>query len=250
MDLTRPLTIAPTDGRKAGVWDRLMDAVTKAHDGKVQMIDSSIVREHQHAYGVRKSGVRCVGRSRTSSARRSRASSRFCSPPAGKPHQPRADGGRQARRTGDIEAQLDGGRNLVDVLPAGSRGTYELLAELRLRAYRCCSSRAADASAVSSVAPEPYSASHASPAPHISVSPWPCRQAAVMPAPPVRQRLGNAGSPFPGLRPASSAGAPSSSHCSALKYRTVEPMPRTCVLVQNWGYGVSRVRSPLFGDDS
>ena len=40
--------------RKAGVWDRLMDAVTKAHDGKVQMIDSSIVRVHQHASGVKK----------------------------------------------------------------------------------------------------------------------------------------------------------------------------------------------------
>src|SRR5262245_18982048 len=40
--------------RKAGVWDRLMDAVTKAHDGKVQMIDGSIVRGHQHASGVKK----------------------------------------------------------------------------------------------------------------------------------------------------------------------------------------------------
>src|SRR6185295_4357903 len=39
-------------------------------------------------WGERKSGVRCVGRSRTSSARRSRASPRFCSPSAGKPHQP------------------------------------------------------------------------------------------------------------------------------------------------------------------
>src|ERR1700709_2200861 len=25
--------------RKAGVWDRLMDAITRAHDGNVQMID-------------------------------------------------------------------------------------------------------------------------------------------------------------------------------------------------------------------
>jgi transposase len=33
--------------RKAGVWDRLMDAITKAHNGKVQMIDTSIVRIHQ-----------------------------------------------------------------------------------------------------------------------------------------------------------------------------------------------------------
>jgi len=40
--------------RKAGIWDRLMEAVVKAHDGKVQMIDSSIVRVHQHASGVKK----------------------------------------------------------------------------------------------------------------------------------------------------------------------------------------------------
>ncbi len=35
--------------RKAGVWDRLMDAITEAYDGDVQMIDSSSVRVHQHA---------------------------------------------------------------------------------------------------------------------------------------------------------------------------------------------------------
>jgi transposase len=40
--------------RKAGVRDRLMDAVTQAHDGQVQMIDSSIVRVHQHASGPKK----------------------------------------------------------------------------------------------------------------------------------------------------------------------------------------------------
>lgn len=34
--------------RKAGVWDRLMDAITKAHDGRVQMIDTSIVRVRRH----------------------------------------------------------------------------------------------------------------------------------------------------------------------------------------------------------
>ena len=45
--------------RKAGVWDRLMDTVTKAHDGKLQMIDSSIVRVHQHAAGAKK-GVEIV----------------------------------------------------------------------------------------------------------------------------------------------------------------------------------------------
>ena len=40
--------------RKAGIWDKLMDAIVKAHDGEVQMIDSSIVRVHQHASGVKK----------------------------------------------------------------------------------------------------------------------------------------------------------------------------------------------------
>lgn len=43
-----------TRWRKAGIWDRMMDAIVKAHDGKVQMIDSSIVRVHQHASGVKK----------------------------------------------------------------------------------------------------------------------------------------------------------------------------------------------------
>lgn len=34
--------------RKAGVWDRLMDEITKLYDGDVQMIDTSIIRVHQH----------------------------------------------------------------------------------------------------------------------------------------------------------------------------------------------------------
>ncbi len=46
--------------RKPGIWDRLMDAIVKARDGDVQMIDSSIVRVYQHASGVKKSGVRCL----------------------------------------------------------------------------------------------------------------------------------------------------------------------------------------------
>jgi transposase len=40
--------------RKAGIPDGMMDAIVKAHDGKVQMIDSSIVRVHQHASGPKK----------------------------------------------------------------------------------------------------------------------------------------------------------------------------------------------------
>ena len=35
--------------RKAGIWDQLLKAVSEAYDGKIQMIDSSIVRVHQHA---------------------------------------------------------------------------------------------------------------------------------------------------------------------------------------------------------
>jgi transposase len=37
--------------RRAGVWSRIMDAVTAAHDAAVQMIDTSIVRVHQHWSG-------------------------------------------------------------------------------------------------------------------------------------------------------------------------------------------------------
>jgi len=45
--------------RKAGVWDRLMDAITKAHDGTVQMIDTSIVRVHQQG-ATAKRGVEII----------------------------------------------------------------------------------------------------------------------------------------------------------------------------------------------
>ena len=45
--------------RKAGVWDRIMDAVTKTQDADVRMIDTSIVRVHQHAAGAKK-GVEFV----------------------------------------------------------------------------------------------------------------------------------------------------------------------------------------------
>jgi len=34
--------------RKAGVWDRIMNGLSVAHDARVQMIDTSIVRVHQH----------------------------------------------------------------------------------------------------------------------------------------------------------------------------------------------------------
>jgi transposase len=40
--------------RKAGVWDRLLRAVSKAYDGDIQMIDSSSIRVHQHAANGKK----------------------------------------------------------------------------------------------------------------------------------------------------------------------------------------------------
>ena len=50
--------------RKAGVWDKLMDAIIEAHDGKVQMIDSSSVRVHQQA-AAQKTGWRRLYRSKS-----------------------------------------------------------------------------------------------------------------------------------------------------------------------------------------
>ena len=40
--------------RKAGAWDRLMDAISAAHDGTIQMIDSTSIRAHQQAATVKK----------------------------------------------------------------------------------------------------------------------------------------------------------------------------------------------------
>src|SRR4029079_18902097 len=34
--------------RRAGVWDRIMTGLSAAHDAAVQMIDTSVVRVHQH----------------------------------------------------------------------------------------------------------------------------------------------------------------------------------------------------------
>nr|WP_281354021.1 IS5 family transposase [Mesorhizobium zhangyense] len=42
--------------RKAGVWDRLLAAVSTAFDGDIVMIDSSCVRVHQHATTAKKRG--------------------------------------------------------------------------------------------------------------------------------------------------------------------------------------------------
>ena len=48
--------------RKAGVWDRLLEAVSKAYDGDIQMIDSSSIRVHQHAASANSDVVAWVAR--------------------------------------------------------------------------------------------------------------------------------------------------------------------------------------------
>ena len=49
--------------RRAGIWDRILQALTRAHDAAVQMIDTSMVRVHQHACiadsGNQNTGVFC-----------------------------------------------------------------------------------------------------------------------------------------------------------------------------------------------
>ena len=42
--------------RKAGVWDHLLEAVSAAYDGDIQIIDSSSIRVHQHAANGKKNG--------------------------------------------------------------------------------------------------------------------------------------------------------------------------------------------------
>src|SRR5215470_889043 len=38
--------------RRAGVWSQIMDALAAAHEAAVQMIDTSIVRVHQHGASI------------------------------------------------------------------------------------------------------------------------------------------------------------------------------------------------------
>jgi transposase len=50
--------------RRAGVWDRIMNALTAGHDAAVQMIDTSIVRVHQHGACIAANSEQLMGRSR------------------------------------------------------------------------------------------------------------------------------------------------------------------------------------------
>jgi hypothetical protein len=50
--------------RQAGVWDRIMDALAAGHNAAVQMIDTSVVRVHQHGACVADNNHQDMGRSR------------------------------------------------------------------------------------------------------------------------------------------------------------------------------------------
>src|SRR6202521_5124607 len=50
--------------RQAGIWDQIMEALAAAHDGAVQMIDTSVVRVHQHGACVAGNREQHMGRSR------------------------------------------------------------------------------------------------------------------------------------------------------------------------------------------
>jgi transposase len=50
--------------RKAGVWDQIMDALAAGPDAAVQMIDTSIIRVHQHGACIADNNQEDMGRSR------------------------------------------------------------------------------------------------------------------------------------------------------------------------------------------
>src|SRR5882757_8525671 len=50
--------------RRAGVWDQIKDAPAAGHDAAVQMIDTSVVRVHQHGACIADNNHQDIGRSR------------------------------------------------------------------------------------------------------------------------------------------------------------------------------------------
>src|SRR5688500_11243128 len=50
--------------QRAGVWAKIMSALAGAHDAAVQMIDSSIIRAHQHGACITRNRKQSMGRSR------------------------------------------------------------------------------------------------------------------------------------------------------------------------------------------
>jgi transposase len=54
--------------RLAGIWDQIMEALAAAHDGAVQMIDTSVVRVHQHGACIAGNREQHMGRMTIGSA--------------------------------------------------------------------------------------------------------------------------------------------------------------------------------------
>jgi transposase len=50
--------------RKAGIWDTILEAVSHVREAAVQMLDTTIVRVHQHAACIKPDERNCTGRSR------------------------------------------------------------------------------------------------------------------------------------------------------------------------------------------
>ena len=61
---TRPATIGLFASDGARVWAKIMTALASAHDAAVQMIDTSIVRVHQHGACITRNRRQSMGRSR------------------------------------------------------------------------------------------------------------------------------------------------------------------------------------------
>jgi transposase len=50
--------------RKAGIWDQILETIAAASDVAVQMIDTSVIRVHQHGSCTKEGEHLCTGRSR------------------------------------------------------------------------------------------------------------------------------------------------------------------------------------------
>ena len=88
--------------RRAGVWGGIMNALAAPHDASVQMIDTSIVRVHQHAACIARNRRQSMGRSRGGSDQQDSCGGRYQRPacPA------RAHDGRGARQSARRETPV------------------------------------------------------------------------------------------------------------------------------------------------
>jgi len=50
--------------RRAGIWDAILQAISDVRDAAVLMLDTFIVRVHQHAACIKREERNCTGRSR------------------------------------------------------------------------------------------------------------------------------------------------------------------------------------------